>query len=238
MKRAYRTVAAVFAAVLMLSTVLMRFAWNASAVDSVILMVTGYKINDPRDASMPFFRNGQLYAPVEMFVTLGLTANEQETTVILSNMKSGRILLFDTVRGTATDAEGVYTATAVRKNGLWFVPAEFTSARLDLTYAYHDVAPAPFVRITYPDDNLMSSESFLRYYRSSAPEILERFAPVTTPPTTAAPVTTTATTTTPPQTTTLPSSAVTAPPTTPRQPARYNVFWVVESLADADAMLA
>ena len=162
----------------------------ASAADSVILMVTGYKINTPRESSMPFFQNGQLYVPGEMFATLGLTVTEQPSAVLLSNMKSGKILYFDAAGGTATDMlGGVYQAAVIRKNGLWFVPAAFTSERLDLLYSYHDVAPAPFVRITYPDDNLMSTESFLRYYRSTAPDLLRAFSPVTTPKITTPPVT-------------------------------------------------
>lgn len=249
-----RAIPAVFAAVLLLLASAVRLVLPASAADSVILVVTGYKINDPREESMPFFQNGQLYVSVGMFVTLGLTGTEQPSSVLLSNMKSGKILYFDSSAGTAADAfGGVYQAAAVRKNGLWFVPAAFTCEHLDLTYVYNDVTPAPFVRITYPDDNLMSNDSFLRYYRSTAPEILNRFypettpaittpPPVTTPPTTAATTASTPPKTTPASSTTRPTQttppATTTPATTTPPPAEYRVYLAVEGLADLDAALA
>lgn len=261
MKRIYRALPMLLTVAVLLLTAAVRLALPTAAADSVILMVTGYKINAPRESSMPFFKGGQLYVPGEMFATLGLTVTEQPSAVLLSNMKSGKILYFDAAGGTATDVSGkVYPAAIVRKNGLWFVPAAFTSERLDLTYAYHDVTPAPFVRITYPEDNLMSDDSFLRYYRSTAPDLLSAFSPattpkittpppVTTPPLTAPPATTTPRTTPPatpvtttsqttPRVTTLPTTIATTPPTTPPPPAQYRVRIVVDGLSDLNAVLA
>lgn len=247
-------IAALLLTVVLLLTAAVRLVLPAAATDSVILMVTGYKINAPRESSMPFFKNGQLYVPGEMFATLGLTVTEQPSAVLLSNMKSGKILYFDAAGGTATDVfGGVYQAAAIRQNGLWFMPAAFASEHLDLTYAYHDVAPAPFVRITYPDDNLMSDESFLRYYRSTVPELLQAFSPATTPKITTPPPVTTPPTTTPTTTptatatsatsattaaTTPPTSATTLPATTTVPPAAYRVHVVIDGLSDLDAVLA
>ena len=104
-------IAALLLTVVLLLTAAVRLVLPAAATDSVILMVTGYKINAPRESSMPFFKNGQLYVPGEMFATLGLTVTEQPTAVLLSNMKSGKILYFDAAGDTATDVfGGVYQA--------------------------------------------------------------------------------------------------------------------------------
>ena len=101
MKRSTRLIFALFAAALLVSAFSLRLALTVSAEDTVILTVTGYRINEPKRETMPYFSGSTLYVPVSMFTALGLTCTNQSTLVILSNLKSGRILYFDTASGTA-----------------------------------------------------------------------------------------------------------------------------------------
>lgn len=226
MKRKHRLIFALFAVLLLGSAFSVRLMLTASADDSVILMVTGYRINEPKRETMPFFSGSQLYVPAEMFTELGLTCTVQSSMVILSNLKSGRILYFDVANGTASDGESAYRAAPVFKNGVCFLPFEFTGERLDLICRYRDVAPAPFARLSYPDDDIMADSAFLRYYASATPPLLAAFqtGSQTAPHTTVS---------APPTGTVSGSAPVTPPPVTTVPPKAYTVYLVIDGLQNA-----
>lgn len=218
MKRSARLIFMLFAAALLVSAFSLRLALTVSADDTVILTVTGYRINEPKRETMPYFSGSTLYVPVSMFTALGLTCTNQSPLVILSNLKSGRILYFDTAAGTAADSDGSYHAAAVWKGSVCFVPFSFTADRLGLVDRYFDADPAPFARLSFPDDDVMSDESFLRYYASAAPPLLERYR--SSSPGTSHPG----------------SSVTTTPQTEP--PRHYDVSLVIDGLSDLEAVLA
>ena len=227
MKHRHRLIFALFAVLLLGSAFCVRLMLTASADDSVILMVTGYRINEPRRETMPFFSGSQLYVPAEMFTELGLTCTVQPSMVILSNLKSGRILYFDVANGTASDGENTYRAAPVFKNGVCFLPFEFTGERLDLICRYRDAEPAPFARLSYPDDDIMADSAFLRYYASAAPPLLAAFQ---TGSQTALHTTTSA----PP---TGSGSTPVTPPVTTAPPKAYTVYLVIDGLENAGETL-
>ena len=219
MKRSTRLIFALFAAALLVSAFSLRLSLTVSAEDTVILTVTGYRINEPKRETMPYFSGSTLYVPVSMFTALGLTCTNQSTLVILSNLKSGRILYFDTASGTAADSDGSYHAAAVWKGSVCFVPFSFTADRLGLVDRYFAADPAPFARLSFPDDDVMSDESFLRYYASAAPPLLEKYR--SSSPGTSRPG----------------SSVTTTPPQT-EPPRQYDVSLVIDGLSDLEAVLA
>lgn len=175
MKRSVRLLSVLFAVLLIGSALSLRLALTASADDPLILTVSGYRINEPNQETLPFYSVSTLYVPTDMFVAMGLTCSNQTPFIILSNMKSGDILSFDTVSGTVSDINGTYRVAAIVRNGVCFVPFEFTADRLGLVYRFVDTSPAPFARIFFPDDNALSDAAFLRYYQAAAPTILKQY---------------------------------------------------------------
>lgn len=234
MKHRHRLIFALFAVLLLGSAFCVRLMLTASADDSVILMVTGYRINEPKRETMPFFSGSQLYVPAEMFTELGLTCTVQPSMVILSNLKSGRILYFDVANGTASDGENTYRAAPVFKNGVCFLPFEFTGERLDLICRYRDAEPAPFARLSYPDDDIMADSAFLRYYASAAPPLLAAFQ---TGSQTALHTTTSAPPTGTVSGSVSGSAPVTVPPSTTVPPKVYTVYLVIDGLENAGETL-
>lgn len=231
MKRSVRLLFVLFAVLLLGSALSLRLALTAAADDPVILMVTGYRINEPDPDTMPFYSASILYVPTDMFVALGLNCSDQTPYIILSNMKSGVILSFDTVSGTVSDSNGTYRVAAIVRNGVCFVPFEFTADRLGLAYRFFDVSPAPFARVFFPDDNALSDAAFLRYYQAAAPSILAQYRDSGTSVTT-------------PATSAVPSGVVTSAPTqsTPSQPTtpplQYEVRLVIDGLEHANIILS
>ncbi len=228
MKRSVRLLSVLFAVLLLGSALSLRLALTAAADDPVILMVTGYRINEPDPDTMPFYSASILYVPTDMFVALGLNCSDQTPYIILSNMKSGVILSFDTVSGTVSDSNSTYRVAAIVRNGVCFVPFEFTADRLGLAYRIFDVSPAPFARVFYPDDNALSDAAFQRYYQAAAPTILAQYrdsgTSVSTPGTSAVPSSSAAPT------------QSTPPPTTP--PLQYEVRLVIDGLEHASIILS
>ena len=241
MKRRHRLIFALFSVLLLGSVFPLRLMLTASADDAVILMVTGYRINEPERATMPFFSGSQLYVPSVMFTTLGINCTVQPSMVILSNLRSGRILYFDVANGAAADDDGTYQAAPVFKNGVCFLPFEFTGERLDLIYRYYDVQPAPFARLSFPDDDVMPDDTFLRYYASAAPPLLEAFQVETSttsrPPSTSTTVTVTSVGTV---TSVDTGSVASTPPETietTEPPRSYTVYLVIDGLENAAEVL-
>lgn len=228
MKRSVRLLSVLFAVLLLGSALSLRLALTAAADDPIILMVTGYRINEPDPDTMPFYSASILYVPTDMFVALGLNCSDQTPYIILSNMKSGVILSFDTVSGTVSDSNGTYRVAAIVRNGVCFVPFEFTADRLGLAYRFFDVSPAPFARVFFPDDNALSDAAFQRYYQAAAPTILAQYR-------------NSGTSVSAPITSAVPSGSATPAQSTPQPttpPLQYEVRLVIDGLEHASIILS
>lgn len=134
---------------------------SAQAAGSVYFTAAGSYVLPLSDSTMPFWTGGYLYIPTTIFTgssreALGISQVLNNDRVVLYS--GGRSLTFELGNGCALDNDGImYYPGAVRRNGVFFVPAYAVSCCFGVVYSVIDVDRGSLVWIRQPDYGLSDS---------------------------------------------------------------------------------
>ena len=157
MKRYLRRCAALLSILMMICCV------PVAADGAVYFTAVNETVLKLSDATMPFWANGILYVPSDMFADkeLGITYYNNQVTKVVTLYDSSRALQFDLDKGTAVDGNGVpISVAAVVRNGRVFFPVDGVTTFFGLTYSETKVARGYVVRIR-SRDSVLNDRLFL-----------------------------------------------------------------------------
>lgn len=145
-----------------------------AAGGDVYFTAVGSSVLPLSDSTMPFWSNGYLYIPSNMFTdnvwrTLGVSAiHTDREKLILHSM--GRPLIFARGESYATDSNGNrYSPGSVERGGKTFVPAYLVAEFFDLQYSVISVPRGHLVWLRKPGFGLTD-----RYFADAAYSNMER----------------------------------------------------------------
>lgn len=153
----------------------------AQADQKVYFVAAGSTVQPLSDSTMPFWHNGYLYIPGNIFTgmvrqTLGVTFTyvESENTAILYQDNNNRFLVFNLGLSYTVDGEGQYSYPGgVMRNGQVFIPAYLAARYFDLVYSVTEVKQGYLVWLRQKDFGLTEAEfadaasyTIARYYQT------------------------------------------------------------------------
>ena len=152
--------AALCCALLMLAQL---FAPPARAAVPVYFTAVNETVLELSDATMPFWRDGNLYVSTALFSTreLGIyySWNSVKQTVVLS--AGNRALIFNLAEGTVMDGSGeAHWPPAVQKGSGVFLPVSMAARFFGLTYTNTPVSNGYLIRVC-SDDSVLADAAFI-----------------------------------------------------------------------------
>ncbi|MDD4715159.1 MAG: hypothetical protein PHT34_01210 [Oscillospiraceae bacterium] len=149
-------------------------------------------------ATMPLVRDGTVYAPYSIFnpdvakasVGVFFSRNSSAKTITLFGMQ--KLLIFDLSAGNCRDLEKTYSAKALVRNGITYLPAYFVCNYFGLDYSYLSTDLGPLIRIKNSDAVLSDyafvkaatqlMQQYLREYQNGRSPVTEAAPPPTASP--------------------------------------------------------
>lgn len=161
MKRWSRRLAAFFAALLMIASVVR--LEGAAVLEGVYFTAVNQLLLELDDETMPFWSNGVLYVSEKVFEDgeLGLRFVHSYSKGIVMLYTAKNDLRFDLTTGQVYDKAGKeFTGSAVEKNGHVFFPLDLVCRYFGLSWSLSDTAYVPLVRIK-SEDVVLSDQVFI-----------------------------------------------------------------------------
>ena len=137
-------------------------------LSGVCLIAVGDDLMEPKQETMPFWKDNRLYVPETVFRgiyrdSLGVfcAIGYDRSTAILYRYSDGKYMTFEIETGKVYDGAGdTYPIAAVEKNGYIFFPVTQVTEFFDLTYSYTPTETVPLLRIK-SDTTILNDQRFI-----------------------------------------------------------------------------
>jgi len=153
-----------------------------TVLSGVCLIAVGDDLMEPKQETMPFWKDNRLYVPETVFRgiyrdSLGVfcAIGYDRSAAILYRYSDGKYITFEIETGKVYDGEGnTYPISAVEKNGYVFFPITQVTEFFDLTYSYTPTETVPLLRIK-SDTTILNDQRFIDAARNLMRQYYNRY---------------------------------------------------------------
>ena len=153
-----------------------------TVLSGVCLIAVGDDLMEPKQETMPFWKDNRLYVPETVFrgiyrESLGVfcAVGFDRKNATLYRYSDGKYMTFEMDTGAVYDNQGdAYPISAIEKNGYIFLPVTQVTEFFDLTYSYTPTDTVPLLRIK-SDTTILNDQRFIDAARNLMRQYYNRY---------------------------------------------------------------